>query len=703
MKKSIVLLALPLLALAVTGCEKKNRNPSAQVEASIILNKTSLVLEVGGSETLTATTANGEGGVTWASSNTDVATVDANGLVTAVARGNASITATYSGKTATCQLVVRALIDHYALASVQDNEDIKDFKNNVASNEWRGETEPILQVGDDNPLNVRPVLKLLNLDTFEEIEDETIWNYAYEYELKMHNGESYVDPDQEYGVFDAQKCTFDFNDAAIGKRFKLSVRPGGLTDAHKADALNTKTVELDVNNGWNVYSADELAYFNDINFLDADRQDHHPAGINAAWAAYRTAHGLDASYVAPSVFLQKTIKITRANLPDVFFYNADETGGNDKWVGHMKDCSELYCHYADGFTFNGNYFHLDTTEIPFAIDDPSLGYTDNVSHSTLFKISYNQYDATYTTHNVSLKHCSYLGNAPRGEDVEESDPEYYNKQNCMGLIFFKINNSHYNNNALLQATFDTFNVKGAVISFFSEVGETKMIINNCAVQEGYSNGFYLWNNGIVDIHNSLFKNFGGPVFITDGDPDHTVTGFKITSDAVTVFDNWVTGNEPWFAHTKGGGPKTAIPQIQGLDGYVQGLSNALSGGTAVKTFLKLEQQPDETVIKLMNFIIINYGDIPDVTFQKGSGEVIGVDKSEAMATKRATVMNYLDNEGKFVLNTDDNGLAAVVPDAEHPGQTPLSANFGGEYLDVLGKMPGFGYLSLFFQMLPVTA
>ena len=684
MKKSTILFALPLVGMMITGCEKNNKNktPEQEVEASISLNKTSLVLDAGASETLVATTANGQGGVTWSSSNTDAVTVDENGLVKAVATGNSTITATYSGKTATCQVRVKGIQDYYALAGVQENANIKDFKNNVLNTEgeFKGQMVSILEVGDDNPLDVKPVLKILDLNTMEAV-PQSNWDFDYEYKLQKHNGEAYVDVTEDYGVFDAENCTFDFNEAAIGGQFKLSVMPGGLTDAQKADPENTKSVELKVFNGYNVYTADELAYFNDINFLSTNRQGSATAGINESWVAFRRAHGLSESYVAPSIFLQKTIEIKRENLPDVIFYTEEEAAGQPDWVGKMKDASDIYCHYSDGFTFNGNYFHIDTTKVPLAIDDPGLGYDDNVSHCTLFKIAFNGSATERTTKEVFLKHCSYFGNAPRGDDENDFS---------MGLIFFKIQNKQYRNNIVLQATFDQFNVKGACISFFSEYGESKMIVKDSIVSEGYSNGLYLWNNGHVDFQNSELRNFGGPVFITDGSVDDTNVGFKITADEATVFDNWVTGSEPWFTHTKGGGPATAIPMIQRLDEAVQGLSYGLSSGAYTKTFLKGTE-------KFMNFIIINYGAIPDVTFQKGNGSVIGVDKESA--TRDAYV--GIADGGEFVLNTDSGGAAQVNPG--NGNANPLSTNqFGGNYLDVIGKMAGFGYLSLFFEIINVA-
>ena len=77
---------------------------------SVSLSQSSLTLNKGQSETLTATVSPSNANdksVTWSSSNTGVATVDQNGKVTAVGGGNATITVTASnGKTATCAVTV---------------------------------------------------------------------------------------------------------------------------------------------------------------------------------------------------------------------------------------------------------------------------------------------------------------------------------------------------------------------------------------------------------------------------------------------------------------------------------------------------------------------------------------------------------------------------------------------------------------------
>lgn len=80
-------------------------------EYTVTFDKTKLTLAVGASSgnTITATTAPSGGTVTWSSSDEDVATV-ANGIVTAVAAGTATITGTCTRNgitaSATCEVTV---------------------------------------------------------------------------------------------------------------------------------------------------------------------------------------------------------------------------------------------------------------------------------------------------------------------------------------------------------------------------------------------------------------------------------------------------------------------------------------------------------------------------------------------------------------------------------------------------------------------
>ena len=108
----------------------------------LLLNKSSMSLSIGASEALTATVMPYEAypRVVWGSSDETVATVSADGLVTAVAGGSATITAkTISGGfTASCIVTVNDgsssgtnMINYYACGVFSDHTDIYLFGDNV--------------------------------------------------------------------------------------------------------------------------------------------------------------------------------------------------------------------------------------------------------------------------------------------------------------------------------------------------------------------------------------------------------------------------------------------------------------------------------------------------------------------------------------------------------------------------------------------
>ena len=94
-----------------------NSTPAAVLIESITLNKTATTISAGNTETLSVTSVLPDNAtdqtVTWSSDNEAVATVDADGKVTAVALGTANITATAndgSGVKATCAVTVSKVV-----------------------------------------------------------------------------------------------------------------------------------------------------------------------------------------------------------------------------------------------------------------------------------------------------------------------------------------------------------------------------------------------------------------------------------------------------------------------------------------------------------------------------------------------------------------------------------------------------------------
>lgn len=142
-KYLIVTLAVLLaLSLGLAAC-KKDETPEPEPEPApaptITLNQTSALLDVYESVTLTATTENTTSAVVWSTSDASIASVD-GGVVTAVAVGSATITASVDDVSATCSVTVT---NSYTAPVLNVNEDYVSVALNgsftvTAETTWKG-------------------------------------------------------------------------------------------------------------------------------------------------------------------------------------------------------------------------------------------------------------------------------------------------------------------------------------------------------------------------------------------------------------------------------------------------------------------------------------------------------------------------------------------------------------------------------------
>ncbi len=108
---------------------------------NITLAETAAIDAVGGTTQLTATTNPAGFDVVWASSNTDVATVAADGTVTATGIGSANITASMGGASATCKVSVgdewcRTNNVSAANATIDANQQVEFVKGTTSDGDW---------------------------------------------------------------------------------------------------------------------------------------------------------------------------------------------------------------------------------------------------------------------------------------------------------------------------------------------------------------------------------------------------------------------------------------------------------------------------------------------------------------------------------------------------------------------------------------
>ena len=118
MKTNKFLSVILFSVLGVVACNNPNKG-NKNNNFTISLNEHSLDLFTGDTYQLEAETSE-EATITWNSSDTSYVTVDDNGLITAVAVGNATITATANGKSDSCEVAVsQRVVNTHTLTTIR--------------------------------------------------------------------------------------------------------------------------------------------------------------------------------------------------------------------------------------------------------------------------------------------------------------------------------------------------------------------------------------------------------------------------------------------------------------------------------------------------------------------------------------------------------------------------------------------------------
>ena len=603
-KRQISLVLVSLFALTnLVSCNKENSSSSKEVETTIAFEKNELSLLIGATSQLVVnfTPADFENkNVTWVSSDETVASVDQTGLVTALAVGKTTITATSQADSklvATCQITV---VDNVILASVDAKHEFISFEQNKAKDPTRDDgfydRTQSYKVGDDNNFNVKPSLTVVDAQTALPV-GESAWHYDFNITATIGGqpaGSEY------FGVIDARECEVKFTEAAVGKTFTINVAPGGV-EASRAASL-TKSITVEVVDGYNVYDPKEIGYFDtrvENDTVDAPTMENDQKW-QCKWTQFKTANGLNPSYHPAALIFQKDIKVTTADLPSNFFYTAEEAArlGDTKAAGSLVDFTNLYQHTTlDSITVDGNYFSFDLTEIPLVKRDRqrTTDVGKVVSHTAAFKAIRGD--------TIKFQNINMSGNAKNA--VTDDD-----KVLGGGFIFGKGGGSQ---------AFDAYNII-ATKMFITFMGETpfdadgpitKFNLNKVKCYNSYNSFLYNWGSTMT-CTDSLFRSCGGPIVIQD----HTATdtyesehGFVVVGNAPTTnfvdctLENYVNGSEAWFQQFEA---TALVPQIMAL-------SDLLGATGLTKSFVTNNKHEGKFAAALsaagempyFNFIIFN--------------------------------------------------------------------------------------------------
>lgn len=581
------------------------------------------------------------------------------------------------------------VLSYEEIDNVGSPQFVVDYFANIAENNENKRAEFMdreqgFTVGDDNPFIFLPEISAYD----GEGQEVDVTAYHSSSIIQEKRGSEYVTLAgaelDSVVVINEYASSYDFTEEAIGKTYKLTVRPYG--EEYAIDNIYKAEFEFKVGDGYNVYKQDDLSHYDNVN--------------TAIWDAYRSKKGLTQVNLN-GLFLMNDVEIKRDFLPDGFFYmegDSDILPGDIDYVraiGSLRDSVDIYHRNileGESFVFNGNYFNIDYSTLPVVVRES--GRIDKepglvISHATVLKAGIALTDielaAVEDSGDFSLKNLSVIGNANRtDEQPEKSGGAIFNKMQSV--------DSHIYNMIATQC----FTI------ILVEYHGKSHLIEKTRGYDSFSSMLYNWGSSNLTIKDSEFIGAGGPILIADHvSPDKDGNGgyqpdIKVEN---TVMRSFVTGTENWFTLVSAGGASTEI----------QSLGATLSMfGTKTITKTQKDGEKDKTFFNLVAVLKDGAAQGPSSTKINGKFQIdegTPLDFSGAFMTSVASV------SVAYPRLESSNGNAAYinrdVPYVALPDGSPLQTPnyFTGDYMNTYvnfgvpeGKEPGFiGLVFEFFD------
>ena len=526
-------------------------------------------------------------------------------------------------------------------------------------------------VGSDNPWRFFPEIEAYD-DDGEEVSVSAYHSSSKIFEKRAGEYVQLTGDDLDNVVtIDEFASTYHFTSAAIDKTYRLTVRPYG--EKYATKAKYEVSFEIKVTQGYNVTKQDDLLHFDNY---------------NSYWDPYRASKNITPINIS-GLILHNDIKLKEENIADGFKYLEGDADVKltdkdyDRVIGSLRDNNDLYRRTigaGEHFVFNGNYFNIDYTALPYVVRegeriDEEPGKV--ISHFSIFKV----HGEDDTAGNFTMKNLSATGNANRTEVGIKSG----------GGMFLKVNKSITN--------FYNTIVKQAFTILISENEAEKIIIEKSRGYDTFSSLLYSWGTIDFTIKDSEFIGAGGPVIIADH-YDHADDGTGGYPSNVKVInsklESWVFGQENWFTLVSA---IAVVPQIiaLGVGLRVYGTNTIIRGGMT-------EDGPAEK----FNLIgVMKSGGAQAPTSDKIQGtfqidETVGLDFDgpfmSAVAPYMPVEMPRFQSSGGEVALHDGKKLVDASNQPIIPYEYTNQNHFSGDYMNVYFNFGGNGHLGIVFGL-----
>ena len=593
--------------------------------------------------------------------------------------GPQTVTVTYKGKTATFTINFYVDIqESYNIVGFQKPAFVVAYESNIAvksdkQTEFINRTDGYY-VGDDNPFVFLPNISALdnndlpvNLNRYRSINVVQVKDNGNWVEL--------TEDLEDYVVIDDLNSSFDFTELAIGKEFRITVRPEALI-LEELNAMSNGPIsfEFKVINGWNAYSAKDLSRIDNASIAYD--------GVANPWAEYKDANNVGNEDIR-AIIMHNNIAITRQDLPAIYFWSQAEVtdlGLPSNLVGTRKDWVAMYVRgdeVGEHFDFIGNYFTVDASGLARTMRSKNgnliTANGGQLLHTTLFSFGGDDHNVPENAQggdilagSVTVKNVALLGNGNRSNDYIMSG----------AISFFRTTSENFTLQNTISRQVLTLHV--AVGIWENNVELTSNNVIDSRGYDSYSNMFYIFG-AQINVQNSVFKNAGGPVFVVShyNVSDGVTANYGRVTTINSTIETFVAGTEAWFQLLGVTGP--IVTQIQGLTGAIDQLLTALGRterlkNAGVSSFNLVGVLLGEDMTDSLNYPTANKANLEIGTNGNATGADMQNPVYPTFKSMSAPLIQFAS--GTYIFFDGQNFLTT----SQQPFANP--AAIGGEYLYV---------------------
>lgn len=427
-------------------------------------------------------------------------------------------------------------------------------------------------------------------------------------------------------TFTSGDNSYDFTEAAIGKTFKLVIRPADDTSYIDEGAV-TKEQTVTVVDGYNIYKAWELNVMTNCANNINKAFDGAPALYQKDVATeFLRKKGITRPEVLGGIVLHCNLNVTENDIPAEYVCSYEKNG-----VPYRGLYDQLGIFHRElttsqkTFAIYGNYYSVYSYEISPVAHKGYGGNPDDFSSSDLFKIrtSTDVYGSlnlnigpdqmVFDDYRVNIQDIATRDNDPNSNDQTASE------RHMRGIICYKLGGC--------VANVTNINVEAYQTTMLVEDANSTLNLNKVNFYNAWQGHLFLWNDNyvqrylqgdaaskntptadyardvVVNITDSSLTKCGGPVIIAQN--DHTDyacnngTGNQVNVDAISDLHTYVTGQEAWFV---------AVGQTQ-LAAQIRAMSRMVSmcNGQVIANGYGYISTDKIQGVETVNMIMVNMG------------------------------------------------------------------------------------------------